>query len=111
MVERVARQVKCSPSDLGLYGWGGRSVEWHRREIRDHLGFRECSVADAAKLVDWLAVNVVHAERDPGTVRVELLKKLREERVEPPTDSRLDEMVADALRAWNAPGSRRSPRG
>jgi hypothetical protein len=63
VVEHVARQVKCSPADLGLYDWGGRSVERHRREIRDHLGFRECSVADAAKLVDWLAVNVTSAER------------------------------------------------
>ena len=99
VVEHVARQVKCSPADLGLYDWGGRSVERHRREIRDHLGFRECSVADAAKLVDWLAVNVTSAERDPHTARVELLKKLREERIEPPTEGRLDEMVADALRA------------
>ncbi len=74
-------------------------MERHRREIRDHLGFRECSVADAAKLADWLAVNVTSAERDPHTACVELLKKLREERIEPPTEGRLDEMVADALRA------------
>lgn len=29
-------------------------------------------------------------------VRVELLKKLREERIEPPTEGRLDEIVAEA---------------
>jgi hypothetical protein len=38
------------------------------------------------------------------TARVELLKKLRKERVETPTDGRLDEIVAEALRvaerAW-----------
>jgi hypothetical protein len=66
VVDYVAKQTKTSASSLGLYDWSGRSIERHRGEIRDHLGFRECSVVDADKLTDWLAVTVAHAERDAG---------------------------------------------
>lgn len=67
------------------------------REIRDHLGFRECSVAGADKLIDWLAVNVAHAERQSDRVREELLKQCRTERIEPPTSGRITRIVRSAL--------------
>ncbi|MCA2184773.1 DUF4158 domain-containing protein [Nonomuraea cavernae] len=47
VVDYVAKQTKTSASSLGLYDWSGRTIERHRGEIRDHLGFRDCSVADA----------------------------------------------------------------
>ena len=78
-------------------GPGGRSSGIAARS--HHLGFRECSVADADKLTGWLAASVAHAERDPGRVRVELLTRMREERIEPPADGRVGRMVASALRA------------
>src|SRR5882724_3015246 len=98
VVEHVARQLKAPAGDFGFYEWSGRTIERHRGEIRSHLGFRECSVEDADKLTDWLAVSVAHAERDPDRVRVELLKRMREERIEPPADRRAGRMVASALR-------------
>jgi hypothetical protein len=62
-VEFVAKQVKVPASELGFYEWSGRTVEYHRSQIREHLGFRVCSVADADKLKDWLAAHVAHAGR------------------------------------------------
>ncbi|MEV5893769.1 Tn3 family transposase [Nonomuraea fuscirosea] len=75
VVDYVARQTRTPASTLGLYEWSGRTIERHRREIRDHLGFRECSVLDADKLTEWPAVNVAHAERQSERVREELLKR------------------------------------
>jgi hypothetical protein len=49
-----------------------RTIEYHRSQIRAHLGFRECSVADADKLTEWLAAHVCEAERRPELVRDEL---------------------------------------
>jgi Domain of unknown function (DUF4158) len=77
VVEHVARQVKVSPAELGLYEWTGSTIEYHRNQIRTHLGFRVCSVADADKLSDWLTTNIAHAERRPEQVREELIKKRR----------------------------------
>ncbi|WP_194909564.1 DUF4158 domain-containing protein [Catenulispora rubra] len=97
VVEHVAAQLKLPASGFGLYNWSGRTSKEHRKQIRAHLGFRECSVADADKLAEWLAVNVAHAERDADRARGELLKKMSEERIEPPTDGRVGRVVSAAL--------------
>jgi TnpA family transposase len=99
VVDHVARQIDVPADEFAAYEWSGSTFGYHKKQIRDHLGFKECSVAIADKLTEWLAVNVAHAERDPQTVREELLKKLREECVEPPTPGRLDELVTAALHA------------
>lgn len=54
-VEFVARQLGVDAGSLGFYEWTGRTIKRHRAEIRAHHGFRECTVADAAQLTDWLA--------------------------------------------------------
>lgn len=97
-VEHVARQVGGSAADIGLYELDGRQIKRHRVEIRQALGFRECSVADAEKLTVWLAENVAHAERREDQVRLELLAHCRMERIEPPERTRLERIVHSALR-------------
>jgi hypothetical protein len=96
-VEFVAKQLRVPASDLGFYDWSGRSIERHRAEIREALGFRECSVADADKLTDWLVTNVTQAERRADQVRADLLMQCREEGIEPPTPGRVDRIVRSAL--------------
>ena len=96
-VDHVARQVGVPPEELGLYDWSGRQSKRHRVEVRQHLGFRECSVADADKLIAWLAEHVAQRERQAERVRQELLAHCHAERIEPPTAGRVDRMVASAL--------------
>ncbi|MEN3308939.1 MAG: hypothetical protein V7603_5141 [Micromonosporaceae bacterium] len=96
-VEFVARQVGVEPAELGFYEWSGSTIAYHRSQIRAHLGFRECSVADAEKLTEWLAANVCEAERRPELVRDELLVRCRVERIEPPAAGRVDRIVRAAL--------------
>ncbi|MEU0742232.1 DUF4158 domain-containing protein [Streptomyces sp. NPDC006134] len=84
-VEFVARQLQVPASELDAYEWSGRTVEYHRAQIRGHLGFRECSVADADKPAAWLAEHVACKERRPEQVRVELPARCRTECIEPPT--------------------------
>jgi hypothetical protein len=96
-VEFVARQVKVPASDLGFYEWSGSTLKNHRSQVREHLGFRECSVADADKLTDWLAAHVANAERNQDRVREELLRPCRAERIEPPAPPRIIRIVRWAL--------------
>ena len=72
-------------------------MAYHRAQIRAHLGFRECSVADADKLTEWLTGNVCEVERHPELVRDELLVRCRAERIEPPAAGRVDRIVRSAL--------------
>jgi TnpA family transposase len=97
-VAYVARQVGVPAADFGSYEWSGRTIEYHRAQIRQALGFRECSVADADKLTAYLATHVAQAERHSGRVAEELLARCRKEQIEPPAKSRIDRMVAAALR-------------
>jgi len=97
-VDFVARQMQVPVGDLGFYEWSGSTVEYHRAQIRQHLGYRECGVADAERLTAWLAEHVTLAERSPERVREELLARCRGERLEPPAGSRIDRIVRSALR-------------
>jgi hypothetical protein len=97
-VDFVARQMQVAAGDLGFYEWSGSTVEYHRAQVRQHLGYRECGVADAERLTAWLAEHVTQAERSPGRVREELLARCRGERLEPPAGSRIDRIVRSALR-------------
>ncbi|MEZ0070812.1 hypothetical protein ABH927_000143 [Planotetraspora sp. GP83] len=76
----------------------GRTIKAHRTDIRKYFGFRECSVADADKAGDWLAVRVCEKERQVDRVRAELLAHLREGRIEPPTRDRVRRIIGTALR-------------
>jgi len=96
-VDHIARQVGVPPEELGLYDWSGRQTKRHRVEVRRHLGFRGCSVADADKLTAWLAAHVAQRERQAERVREELLAHCHAERIEPPTAGRVDRMVASRL--------------
>jgi hypothetical protein len=43
VVEFVGRQVGVEPAALGLHEWTGSTIDYHRAQIRAHLGFRECT--------------------------------------------------------------------
>jgi hypothetical protein len=66
----VARQVRVEPAEFGLYEWPGRTIEYHRAQIRSHLGFRERAVVDAEQLTQWLATaSLFSAPREPRRAR------------------------------------------
>lgn len=102
----VARQVGVEGAALASYEWSGRTMEYHRAEIRKHLGFRLATVADQERLTSWLAASVAHAERRADRVREDLLSQFRRGRIEAPTAGRVLRMVRSALRTaeqtWTA---------
>ena len=98
-IEFVARQLQVANADLASYEWAGRSIERHRAQIREQLGFRECSVADAEQLTAWLGEHVAERERRHERVREELVARCRSEQIEPPAAGRIDRIVRSALRA------------
>jgi hypothetical protein len=83
-VDYVARQVDVDPGELARYAWSGRTIEYHRAQIRQGLGFREASRADEARLTDWLAENVAAGEPSDERLREALPARCRSERLEPP---------------------------
>ncbi len=65
----VAGQLKVDPELFAGYAWSGRTAEYRRAQIRPALGFREPTVGDEDKLVEWLASEVRRAEPGPAAAR------------------------------------------
>ncbi|WP_236567479.1 Tn3 family transposase [Nocardia sp. CY41] len=96
-VEYVARQIGVEGTEIAFYDFTGRTSKAHRAQIRQALGFRECSVADAEALTGWLVDNIAQAQRGIDAVRDHVLARCRVEKIEPPTGGRVDRIVRSAL--------------
>jgi integrase len=93
----VAKQLGVNAGSLAFYEWSGRTIKRHRAEIRAHLGFRECTVADAEELTGWLAGDYAQKERRYELVRDALLAECRARSIEPPTPDRVERIVRSGL--------------
>ena len=93
-VAYVARQVGVEADVVRGYRWAGRSVKYHRAQIREALGFREATRGHEAELTAWLAAEVAPTEVSDERLREAALARCRVEHIEPP--GRLDRVVAAA---------------
>jgi hypothetical protein len=101
-IEHLARQVNVLAAEIAAYDFQGRQIKNHRREIRNHTGYRICSVADAEALAGWLATHIAQDERRVEHVRVLLLGHCKEERIEPPTPERVARIVESGIHQADA---------
>src|SRR5258708_12458819 len=100
VIVHVANQVNV-PADLyPRYEWSGRTIEYHRAQIREFLGFREATVQDGADLVTWLAERVLPQEPREDHVREALFERCRALRIEPPSVGRIDRLVRSAFHSF-----------
>ena len=95
-VEYVAGLVKVAASELAQYEWSGRTIEYHRAQIREASGFREPTRADEQRLARWLADEVCPGELGEERQRTALLARCREQRLEPP--GRIGRLLGSARR-------------
>lgn len=62
-VEYLGEQVHVDAAELVKYAWTGRTIEYHRAQVREAFGFREFSRADEETLSAWLAEQVCPLEQ------------------------------------------------
>jgi TnpA family transposase len=96
-IEFVAEQVGVPATEWGAYDWQGRSIKYHRAEIRTHFGFREATVDDGEALVAWLCDHVLPKDCHEEHVEARLLTRCRELRIEPPSEDRIERLVRSAI--------------
>jgi hypothetical protein len=97
IVEYLAQQVDVGPEAWEQYDWYGRSIEYHRAQIRQHLGFREASIADGESLRIWLCEQVLATTHRVDHVREAFYQRCRESRLEPPTPERTERLIRAAF--------------
>ena len=50
VIKQISAQLEIDPKRWTNYDWTGRTIKYHRSEIRKLLGFREATVADSEAL-------------------------------------------------------------
>jgi len=95
-VSFVADQVGVPANDLAGYDWSGRSIKYHRGQIRAAFGFREATGADEERWTAWLRQSVCPVELSDDRIRDALLGKCRSDQVEPPGSSRIARVLGAA---------------
>jgi hypothetical protein len=93
----VAHQLGIDPSELANYSWSGRTIEYHRAQIRQALGFHQTTEDDEARLAEWLADEVCPVEIDRHRLAEAVVARCRAERLEPPAQGQLGRLVGSAL--------------
>jgi hypothetical protein len=60
------------------YDWQGRTIKYHRAEIRALWGFRQATIEDCEALMAWLREHVLAHERHPERIQEAALQRFRE---------------------------------
>lgn len=95
LIVHLARELGTKTSDFGATFFGSRTARRLRARIRWWFGFRDATVADAAALQTWAHETVAAEAGGDATVVVERLEaRCREQRIVPPSERRLDRIVA-----------------
>ncbi len=95
----MAQQLGVEAADLASYDWSGRTIKYHRAQIREAYGFREATRGDEEHLAAWLNEEVCPVELSEARLREALLARCRAERIEPP--GRLERILAAAGSAFD----------
>ncbi|WP_342414481.1 DUF4158 domain-containing protein [Paenibacillus sp. FSL R10-2782] len=54
VISYIAKQIFSEPELYAKYDWTGRSITYHRTQIREFFGFREDTIEDAEEMTEWL---------------------------------------------------------
>jgi len=95
----VAKQVGVAPEEFLQYQWRGRTIEYHRAQIRTALGFREATEQDEAALASWLAEAALTEDRDADRLKLRAYERCRALGLEPPAPGQMDRLIRSALRS------------
>lgn len=87
---------------FGEYDWQGRTIKYHRTQIRTALQFREATIDDSNQLKQWLVDQVLGQEQDERQLKSLVYSYLRTQRIEPPTVPRLERLIHSALRQYES---------
>jgi hypothetical protein len=97
VVKYVASLVKVGAALFAKYSWRGRTIKYHRAQIRKAYGTRPASEADEERWAQWLADEVCPVETDRGRLADAVRQRCHSERVEPPAEGQLERVVASAV--------------
>lgn len=101
VIEHIAEQLALEIATWKDYDWSGRTIKYHRAEIRKLLGFRESTVADGQELVKWLCQSCLSHTQRLEHIESHSYDWCRSMYIEPPTPERLERLIRSAQAAFD----------
>ena len=96
----IAKQLKLEPLLFDKYDWKGRTIKYHRAQIRDFFGFRESTVKDSEDVSKWLSTVVYFYESNFESIKEESYKKFRVLKLVPPSPERIERIAKSAIHTY-----------
>jgi hypothetical protein len=100
-VRYVGSLVKVAPALFAKYAWAGRSIKYHRSQIRKVYGTRPPTEDDEDRWAQWLAEEMCSTETNRDRLASALLRRCRSEKVEPPSTGQVERVVASGCRRFD----------
>lgn len=98
VIHYIAKQIDSKPELYAQYDWNGRSITYHRTQIRQFFGFCEDNVRDAQDMIDWLCQNVLYHTHELQHITETVYRQFRKLRIVPPTPERIERLIRSAIR-------------
>jgi hypothetical protein len=96
----LATQVGVDTTAYMQYAWQGRTIEYHRAQIREALGFRESGVADGEQMQQWLITEILPQEHQEERLREQAYAWFRRMQLEAPTPECLTRLIRSAAHTF-----------
>ncbi|MGM0974628.1 MAG: Tn3 family transposase [Bacillota bacterium] len=100
LIHYLAKQLFLNPDVFEQYDWTGRTISYHRTEIRNYFGFREVEKQDIDEMVDWLCKSVLYHNHELNFVEDQVYKRFRELGIEPPALDRMERLIHSAVNSY-----------
>jgi len=100
-VSYLGSLVRVDPALFAKYSWAGRSIKYHRSQIRTVYGTRPPTEADGDRWAQWLADEMCPAETNRDRLADALRRRCRSEKVEPLSAGQAERVVASGCRRFD----------
>ncbi|WP_336788492.1 Tn3 family transposase [Paenibacillus sp. MMO-177] len=100
VIQYIAKQIEAQVELYVQYDWAGRSITYHRTQIREFFGFREDTINDAEEVIDWLCKSVLFQDHGLEHLVETVYRRFREMKVVPPTPDRIERLIRSAIRTY-----------
>ncbi|WP_240422131.1 Tn3 family transposase [Paenibacillus periandrae] len=100
VIAYIAKQIFSEPELYAQYDWTGRSITYHRKQIREYFGFREDTIEDAQEMAEWLCQHVLHHDHEFEHLKERVYRRFHEFKIVPPTTDRIERLIRSAIHTY-----------
>src|SRR5262249_47704643 len=100
-VSYLGSLVKVDPALFAKYSWTGRSIKYHRSQIRKVYGTRPPTEDDEDRWAQWLAEEMCPAETNRDRLAAALRRRCPSGKGEPPSTGQVGRVVGSGCRRFD----------